>query len=199
MHVKPENWFLPHWQNYTWYGSICPLPNPPSQQCLIFPPLLPPPLLVTSTFHSKSLTSLHPWDISYDSMLQSGTSNTGTFQEQLSWEHPKDSLPCHLLQNIGAVQAYAFAQVFIQCESIYKGDLWPVLCESLISTFNIHQHQLTCFTHSCHTALANAFKVYIINLQYINKLVSQELGCNAPDWWVKHACPPCTYEECAGI
>jgi len=46
------------------------------------------------------------------------------------------------------------------------------------------------------SALADAFEIYITILRSIEKLVNQELGRGTPDWRVKHACPPCTYEEC---
>ena len=48
-------------------------------------------------------------------------------------------------------------------------------------------------------ALADTFKIYIMILRSIEKLVSQELGRDTADWRVKHACPPCTYEECISV
>ena len=44
--------------------------------------------------------------------------------------------------------------------------------------------------------LADAFEIYILILRTIEKVVDQELGRDTPDWQVKHACPPCSYEEC---
>ena len=49
------------------------------------------------------------------------------------------------------------------------------------------------------TALADAFEIYVTILGSVEKLVSQELGRNTTDWRVKHACPPCTYEECTSV
>ena len=46
------------------------------------------------------------------------------------------------------------------------------------------------------SALADAFEIYVTILRSIEKLVSKELGRESPDWRVKNACPPCTYEEC---
>jgi hypothetical protein len=46
------------------------------------------------------------------------------------------------------------------------------------------------------TALADALEIYITIIRSIENLVSQELGRDTPDWRVKNACPPCTYEEC---
>lgn len=46
------------------------------------------------------------------------------------------------------------------------------------------------------STLADAFEIYVTILRSIEKLMSQELGRDTPDWRVQHTCPPCTYEEC---
>ena len=32
-------------------------------------------------------------------------------------------------------------------------------------------------------------------MQAVDRVVDQELGRDVPDWRVKNACPPCSYEE----
>ena len=46
------------------------------------------------------------------------------------------------------------------------------------------------------SAVADAFEIYIAILRSIEGLIDIELGRDTPDWRVKHACPPCSYEEC---
>jgi len=46
------------------------------------------------------------------------------------------------------------------------------------------------------TALADALEIYITIIRSVERLVTLELGHDVPDWRVKNACPPCTYEEC---
>ena len=49
------------------------------------------------------------------------------------------------------------------------------------------------------SSFADTFETYVIILRLVKGLVDQELGRDVPDWRVKHACPPCTYEECIHV
>ena len=86
--------------------------------------------------------------------------------------------------------AEAYAKVL--CD-LYSVCTYPSR-ESLSAT------HMTCFQvpyrRRYRSAIADTFEIYITILQIVEALVNKELGRDAPDWRVKHACPPCTYEEC---
>lgn len=84
----------------------------------------------------------------------------------------------------------AFAKVICDLYSVSHGVL-PTLS---ISADTVHVQ--VPYRRWYRTALADALEIYITIIRSIEKLVGQELGRGAPDWRVKNAGPPCTYEEC---
>jgi hypothetical protein len=42
--------------------------------------------------------------------------------------------------------------------------------------------------------LATAFDVYLNILRHVRSRVDQKLGRDGPDWYMKNACPPCSYK-----
>lgn len=45
-----------------------------------------------------------------------------------------------------------------------------------------------------HTAIANAFDVYLTIKRMVNDRIAAALDRDTPDWRVKNACPPCRYK-----
>ena len=133
-------------------------------------------------------------------MLQPGAPDPSAYEKWLSGEHPDNSLPRNIPQNIGAVPAHTAAQVIVQRRGVCQGDLRRVLSEPLFlwrsPASTDTDHPQVPYRRRYRSALADAFEIYITILRSIEKLVSQELGRDTPDWRVQHACPPCTYEEC---
>ena len=84
----------------------------------------------------------------------------------------------------------AFVKVVCDLYAIRTHSSWGPSTPADIAHFQVPYHR------RYRSSLSDAFEIYVIILRSIERRVAQELGRDSPDWRVKHACPPCTYEEC---